>query len=131
MTRHRSAARALGTQLVELGTAAPFVISHRMARLATAGPNPSARDRREFMLMSNEKVAAAWESWRAMAGYAVTLNTTATQAALAFWMPWAFTAKPLPSPEDAVVNMATAGMKPYRRITVANQRRLSKRKPSR
>jgi len=99
--------------------------------MATAGATPSARDRREFTRMSSEKVSAAWESWGAMAGYAMTLNTAATQAAMAFWMPWAFAAKPLPSAEDALISMASAGVQPYRRIAVANHRRLSKRTPRR
>ena len=46
-------------------------------------------------------------------------------------MPWAFAAKPLPSAEDALISMATAGVQPYRRIAVANHRRLSKRAPRR
>jgi hypothetical protein len=131
MPRKRSPARVLGTQLIDLGAAAPSVVSQRLLRMATAGATPSARDRREFTRMSSEKVSAAWESWSAMTGYALTLNSAATQAALAFWMPWAFTARPLPSPEDALISLTTAGVRPYRRIAVANQRRLSRRTPRR
>lgn len=131
MPRKRSPARVLGTQLIDLGTAAPSVVSQRLLRMATAGATPSVRDRREFSRMSSEKVSAAWESWGAMAGYAMTLNTAATQAALAFWMPWAFAAKPLPSAEDALISLTTAGVQPYRRIAVANHRRLSRRTPRR
>ncbi|MCH6485334.1 hypothetical protein MMG85_17415 [Pseudoxanthomonas sp. LH2527] len=131
MPRKRSPARVLGTQLIDLGAAAPSVVSQRLLQMATAGATPSARDRREFTRMSSEKVSAAWESWGAMAGYAMRLNTAATQTALAFWMPWAFAAKPLPSAEDALISMATAGVQPYRRIAVANHRRLSKRAPRR
>lgn len=131
MPRKRSPSRVLGTQLIDLGAAAAPVMSRRLMQMATAGATPSARDRREFTRMSSEKVSAAWESWGAMAGYAMRLNTAATQSALAFWMPWAFAAKPLPSAEDALISMATAGVQPYRRIAVANHRRLSKRAPRR
>lgn len=131
MPRKRSPARVLGTQLIDLGAATPSVMSQRLLRMATAGAPPSARDRREFTRMSDEKVSAAWESWGAMAGYAMTLNTAATQAALAFWMPWAFAANPLPSAGDALITLATAGVRPYRRIAVANDRRLRRRTPGR
>lgn len=131
MPRKRSPSHVLGTQLIDLGAAAAPVVSRRLMQMATAGATPSARDRREFVRMSSEKVSAAWESWGAMADYATRLNTAATQAALAFWMPWAFAAKPLPSAEDALISMATAGVQPYRRIAVANHRRLSRRTPRR
>jgi hypothetical protein len=128
MNRNRRTARTLGTQLVELGTAAPVVVAHRMAQMAAAGSRPSARDRREFARMSNEKVSAAWESWMDMTRYAMTWNTAAAQAAWAFWMPWTFAPKHLPSPQDALLGMAAAGVAPYRRRAMANDRRLGKRK---
>lgn len=131
MARNSRAAQALGTQLAALGTAVPLVMAHRMARMAAAGTPLSERDRREFSLMSSEKWSAAWQSWDAMAKYALTLNSTATMAVLAFWMPWAFVSKGLPSPEDAFLRLATAGVGPYRRIAVANDRRLSKLKTGR
>ncbi|WAC62534.1 hypothetical protein OVA13_14210 [Pseudoxanthomonas sp. SL93] len=131
MNRNRSAASTLGTHLMELGTAAPVVVAHRMAQMAAAGSRPSARDRREFALMSNEKVSAAWESWMGMTRYAMTLNTAATQAAWAFWMPWAFAPKALPSPQDALLTLATAGVAPYRRMAMANDRRLSNKRKAR
>ena len=131
MPRRRRPADVLGTHLIDLGVAVPSVMSRRLAKLAAAGATPSARDRREFARMSREKVTAAWESWGAMADCAMTLNTAAAQAALAFWMPWAFVAKPLPSAEDALITLATAGVRPYRRIAVANDRRLRRRTPGR
>ena len=45
--RSRKAER-LGRQAAELAVAAPQVIAHRLARLALAGPAPSARDRVEL-----------------------------------------------------------------------------------
>ena len=129
MARTRKATRALGAQLVELGLAAPAVIGHRMARMAAAGPRPSRRDAAEFARMSSEKWAAASESWAAMNRYAFTLNASATQAALAFWMPWAFAGARMPSLQDAWLQMASVGVRPYRQKTVANARRLNARTP--
>jgi hypothetical protein len=50
------------------------VISHRTARMATAGPTPSARDVQEFTRMGQEKIDAATESGRAMAAHLLTMN---------------------------------------------------------
>src|SRR5687767_12020049 len=56
----------LARQATELAFAVPQVVAHRLIRLALAGPNPNARDRREFYTMSQEKVHAFWQSWFAM-----------------------------------------------------------------
>ena len=49
---------ALTTKTAEMLLASGHVIRHRTGRMAKAGSNPSARDRREFALMGNEKVEA-------------------------------------------------------------------------
>jgi hypothetical protein len=51
----------------EMLLASSVVIHHRSNRIAAAGSNPGARDRREFMLMGQEKLEAAAESAQAMA----------------------------------------------------------------
>jgi hypothetical protein len=51
----------------EIGLVAPQVVAHRTARMATAGVNPTEHDRREFALMSQEKLDAFTESWTVMA----------------------------------------------------------------
>lgn len=51
----------------EIAVAAPQVIAHRTARMTTAGPFPTARDRREFTRMGQEKVEAFGKSFIAMA----------------------------------------------------------------
>lgn len=58
---------ALVARNLEMLGASASVINHRLTRLAFAGPNPSARDRREFHRMGQEKLEAAAESWTAMA----------------------------------------------------------------
>src|SRR5690606_29913257 len=50
----------------EFGLAVPYVVGHRLNRLASAGLLPSARDRRGFQLVGVEKIAAFSESWFGM-----------------------------------------------------------------
>ena len=50
------------------------VIGHRSARMAVAGLSPSARDRREFTRMSEEKVEAGFESAHAMAAHVASAH---------------------------------------------------------
>src|SRR2546427_799414 len=42
------------------------LVAHRLTRMAMAGANPSARDRREFTRMVSEKQTAFQQSWAAM-----------------------------------------------------------------
>ena len=49
-------------QLVEIAWSAPVVIAYRTARLATGGWPPSARDRREYTRMVQEKAQAAGQA---------------------------------------------------------------------
>lgn len=51
----------------EIAVASASVIDHRTRRIANAGLSPSARDRKEFTRMGQEKVEAAAESIQAMA----------------------------------------------------------------
>jgi hypothetical protein len=52
----------LATSYAEMTTAAAEVIARRTQRMALAGASPSARDRREFALMGQEKAEAAAHS---------------------------------------------------------------------
>jgi hypothetical protein len=58
----------------EMMLASAQVIHHRTGRMAAAGATPSARDRREFALMGQEKLEAGVESAQAMAAQLMTLN---------------------------------------------------------
>jgi hypothetical protein len=58
----------------EMLMASAQVISHRTGRIALAGANPGARDRREFTRMGQEKIEAATESAVAIALRTMTLN---------------------------------------------------------
>ena len=58
----------------EMMLASAQVIQHRTGRMAVAGAKPSARDRREFALMGQEKIEAGIESAGAMAAQMMALN---------------------------------------------------------
>jgi hypothetical protein len=64
----------LAWKTAEMLMASAQVIGHRTGRLAVAGVQPSARDRREFALMGQEKVEAASESAQAMATQLMVMN---------------------------------------------------------
>lgn len=124
----KRATRMLNQQLIELGTVAPQVVGRRLNRMALAGLVPDARDRAEFALMSSEKTRAAWEAWGEMSRTWVTLGSTASAAMWSWWMPWAFPSKALPSAEDSLSKLASAGLRPYVRVAKANNKRLAKGK---
>lgn len=84
-------------QLVEIVWSAPVVIGYRTARMVTGGWPPSARDRREYRRMVQEKVeAVGLASWAAV--------TT--------------------PPRDTAVVLGNV-LAPIHRRVVANRRRLS------
>lgn len=106
-TRSRKSANRLVRQMNEIAWAAPQVVAQRVARMATAGPKPSARDRREFSNMGLEKVAAFQQAWLAMGATALRASATA-------WM----------NPFAATMAVLNAGVAPVRRKAVSNARRL-------
>jgi hypothetical protein len=58
----------------EMATAAAQTIHDRTQRMARAGLNPSAHDRKEFLLMGQEKLEAAAESSTRMVTEAMAFN---------------------------------------------------------
>ena len=64
----------LASKFNEMSLASAQVIAHRTTRMATAGPLPSARDRKEFTVMGQEKLEAAAASARGMAMHMATMN---------------------------------------------------------
>jgi hypothetical protein len=127
--------RKLANQALGLSLAVPQVIAHRVGRMALAGPNPSARDRKEFKQMSAEKSAAFYESWAAM-------GTAALRAQQSMWLqmmrgaalsPWGL-ARPgslAPSMNTLAGHAArvmSQGMAPVHRRAVGNAKRLGRLK---
>jgi len=126
-SRTAAANAALWMKMWEVGAVAPIVIGYRLAGMARAGSEPSAKDRRELTRMGQEKVDAWYEAslstgqrlfeanlalagmfWRQAWGGALS------PAALTAWL-----ARLGPG-------MLTAGLTPVHRRVVANNRRLAR-----
>lgn len=125
--RHTAVAQKSG----ELASASALVVAHRVARMAMAGPLPSARDRQEFQRMVEEKQQAFVESWLAMIGHGaatqVTLGTTAWRSLFHPWLGGGTTPAAMASQmHQAGIGMIQKGLAPVHRTAVANARRLAK-----
>jgi hypothetical protein len=75
----------LAAKTSEMLLASGQVIAHRLNRIARAGINPDARDRKEFTLMAQEKVDAMFESQQAMG---MRLMRMAQQAGALLFKQW-------------------------------------------
>ena len=116
MPQRRRSASPLARQAGELAFAVPQVVAHRLTRMALAGPVLSARDRREFHGMAQEKVHAFWQSWFAM-GWAML------QASQQAWIAALQGARvPLLDAEAVLAK----GLAPVHRRATANARRLAR-----
>ena len=110
--------KALAARSAELAFAVPQVIAGRMMQM-----NPA-----EFRLMGAEKVAAAAESWNAMAMQSFFEGQKlAYSAMMSFWFPW------LRRPGSkqfgrAALGIAGAGLAPIHRRARANARRLRRKR---
>lgn len=116
-------AAALSRRGAELTLAVPQVVAHRLARLALAGPLPSARDQREFRRMVGEKGVAFQQSWQAMALAAWRAQQTLAGAWLTAWAGAAAGAPPLPA---LALGVLDRGLAPVHRKAVANAKRLAR-----
>ena len=130
-TRRRRKSKSLAAQTIEFGVAVPQVIALRVARMASAGASPSARDRKEFHRMGSEKLIAFNEAWSAMAAQALRENQKFTLSLMqSLWFPWI---RPKSSRKAASRRLTGAGlgivgkgMAPIHRRAVANARRLGR-----
>jgi hypothetical protein len=125
-----------GTTLFDIALAAPQVIAHRTARMIAAGPQPNARDRREFTRMGQEKLDAVGESlvamnlqlWRGQQAAAMAAFQTGLQLCTAPWSLWSAAARP-PAwhqlAERTLSGVMGSGMKPVHRRVTANAKRLA------
>ena len=127
--RRRNPSQRLAAQSVELAWAAPQVVMHRLTRMASAGAQPSARDRREFARMGHEKVLAFYQSGMAFWAQMLRLQMQWSQSLLAMGWAMAFGARPRgPSSRvagDAATRLLAAGLAPLHVTAVANARRLN------
>lgn len=115
MTQRRTSTR-LSRQAAELAVAVPQVVAHRLTRMALTGPLPSARDRREFHGMAQEKVHAFWQSWFGM-GWAMA------QAMQQAWLAMLQGARVPLLDTQAILSH---GLAPVHRKATANARRLAR-----
>ena len=128
--------RTVHVQAAELAWAVPQVVAHRLARIATAGVQPSPRDRKEFARMFAEKREAFGESWQAMAWQALR-SQQAFAAALAQAATTPLARRKAGSSalamqlrmQQAALAVLGKGLAPLHRRAVANAKRLSRIKP--
>lgn len=129
-SRTRRKAASLSRKTAELGLAVPVVVAHRVARMAMAGPAPSARDRQECMLMVMEKQLAFGEAWWAMSTRSMLAGQAFLESMLRLpWSPWLAGS---PSAGNAAARLQEAaldvlhdGLAPVHRKAVANSKRLA------
>jgi hypothetical protein len=126
----RNRPKPLFVKAGELALATPQVVVHRVTRIALAGACPSPRDRKEFQRMTTEKIAAASESWNAMAIEATRANVSLSASWFRMvWCPWLGGTRPFPSHlHKAAVRVLDKGIGPVHRRAVANARRLARTK---
>jgi hypothetical protein len=117
--------------------AVPQVVAHRVGRMATAGPAPSARDRKEFQLMGAEKTAAFYESWAAMGWAAMKAQQSMATSMMRSLTVMPTLGRPLPGLPSSTalahhtLNVLSRGLAPVHRRAVGNAKRLGKIKTSR
>lgn len=134
---HRKSQK-LAQQTADIAFAAPQVITQRLARMALAGPIPTAKDMHEFYTMGAEKVWSAQQSWMAMNLEMARANQQMMMSMMtALWMPLSGksgmsgnTAKSTPwfSPleyQRAMLDIMNKGIAPIRKKAVSNARRLN------
>ena len=131
--RNPRKSRPLLALAAELAVATPQVVAHRMARMAMAGPQLSARDRKEFERMGAEKASAFSESWSAMSAQAMRAQQALGVSWLnAFWAPalkGRSSSRSLANQlADATLGVLDKGMAPIHRRAVANAKRLARTK---
>ena len=131
-TRRTRKCTSLTVKSVELALSVPQVFAHRVTRLAFAGRKLSARDRREFQIMINEKHAAFAQAWSDMAMHAFRANGALTVSLLPlFFRPFSYTraaASATAHVQNAAIGVLGKGLAPIHRRAVSNARRLAKTK---
>lgn len=113
----RASGSSNASKLLEIGLAAPQVVTHRVGRMTRSGPVVSARDQREFIGMIVEKQVAFFQSWWGMFMELGKLQQS--------WM-LAITRGTVPSVPRAMSSIMGKGIEPVRRKAVSNAKRLSR-----
>lgn len=132
-SHHRRRKKSLVAMATEVALAVPQVVTHRVMRMAIAGPSLSERDWKEFQRMGTEKTSAFIESWNAMAMQALRANQVLAASILhSFWLP--LMKGGLPTNEvsaklySSALGVLSKGMAPVHRTALANAKRLARTK---
>jgi hypothetical protein len=123
------AAYASWMKMWQLATIAPVVIGYRLAGMAVAGPEPTARDREELARMGQEKVDAWFEAAQATGMRVVRANMA--MATLLLRQAWGGAPAPAAFANSATKlssDLLADILAPYHRRVLANSRRLSRTK---
>ncbi|MDN3923280.1 polyhydroxyalkanoate granule-associated phasin [Roseateles violae] len=131
MPKRQTQSLSLARKTAELSIAAPLVVSHRLARMAAAGANPSARNSAEFRRMFDEKTVAFSQAWNAMALQTLRANQAFASAAfrsLMFpWMKSPRSASALAASfQSATWGILAKGLAPVHGKAMANAKRLGR-----
>jgi len=114
---------------MELAVAVPQVVAHRLTQMALAGPNPCARDRKEFHMMINEKTTAFAHAWGNLTLQAFRANQAiATSMLHSFFTPFSNKTAPpsVVQMQNATLDVLSKGLAPIHRKAVSNAKRLAK-----
>lgn len=120
--RTRSQA-ALALKAAEVAWAAPQVITQRLTRMAVAGAQPTAADKREMHRMGAEKSAAFFESWAAMGFEALRWQQ---KMMMSMMTPAWLGGGRAPNAQRTLLSMMGRGLAPVHRRVTSNARRLGK-----
>lgn len=121
----------LSQQAIELTIATSQVIAQRMSQMALAGPNPSAKDQKEFKQMSDEKVTAFYQSWSAIWAQMFKSQFAIAQSITSSISETMLGGRPLDASStfnaltQETNKIISAGIDPVHRTAVSNARRLS------
>ncbi len=129
MSTYRNSKRVTA-QATQLAMAVPQVVAHRVARMMTAGANPSASDQAEFQRMGTEKVVAFGESWMAMGAQMLRAQQSLANSMVSVWsQPWnpgsaTTLMRSTEELQNAALGVLGSGLAPVHRRAVDNARRL-------
>ena len=132
-TRRKRLSPSLAWKAAELAVAVPQVVTHRVTRMALAGPKLSPRDRKEFERMVAEKNAAFAASWVAMAQQAALAQQSLATSWMASFLGAGRGRQPSATAsarqwQAAALGVLGKGLAPVHRKAVANARRLARTK---
>ena len=121
--------KSLVERSVELSTAVPEVIAHRISNFMLSGFQPSEDHNEEFQLMLSEKSDAFIDSWQAMALQTSKVNQEIYSSIMqTMFTPWwnlqaveVYTHREF---NKAALSVLNKGLEPIHKTTTSNAKRL-------